>query len=59
LADCYEARGAYKEAIQELEEIQRRFGPTSNFGITAGDRIGKLQSLIVNAPRYSTPDKQE
>ncbi len=43
LAESYEAQGDYKLAIQELEEIQDRFGSASDFGVHAQNRIQDLE----------------
>ena len=59
LADCYEGRGEYHQAIRELDEIRRRFGSTSDFGLTAGDRIRQLESVIGSIREMPTPGRQE
>ena len=46
LADCYEARGNFREAIRELEAIRRREGAASDFGLQAGKRIELLKTLM-------------
>ncbi len=46
LARCYEAQGSYRQAIEELKEIQRRFGSTSTFGLGAETLIQKLQKRL-------------
>ncbi|MDA0744960.1 MAG: tetratricopeptide repeat protein [bacterium] len=57
LAKCYIAQGNYREAIQELEKIQQKFGSASPFGVSAGNRIKELQSLLQNAPQ-SVPNRR-
>ena len=50
IADCYEAQGEYRQAIEELEEIQIRFGASSNYGAQAGPRIQKLRARLNGLP---------
>ena len=54
LAKCYIAQSRYSDAIQELEEIIRRFGPSSAFGLQAGETVRQLKQIQVNeSPRNS------
>ncbi|MDE2999101.1 MAG: tetratricopeptide repeat protein [Gemmatimonadota bacterium] len=55
LADCYEARGNFQEAIRELKAIQRREGAASDLGLQAGERIELLKALIDSGRESAAP----
>ncbi len=44
IAECYAEQGQLEQAIQELEEIKRRYGASSNYGLGAEKRIRQLKS---------------
>lgn len=43
IARCYAAQGDINQAIAEYEEIKRRFGPTSDFGLAAEKELRTLE----------------
>ena len=49
LADCAVAQGDYRQAIQELQTIRKKFGSASDFGLQAADRIRNIQHLLNTA----------
>lgn len=55
LADCYEAKGNFQEAIRELKAIQRREGAASDLGLQAGERIELLKALLDGGQESDTP----
>ncbi len=55
LADCYEAKGNFEEAIRELKAIQRREGAASDLGLQAGKRIELLKVLLDGSRESDTP----
>jgi TolA-binding protein len=57
LAKCYIAQNRYPEAIKELEDIVRRFGPSSAFGFQAGETARRLRDLQAGTPR-GRPDQR-
>lgn len=44
VAECYAAQGEINQAIAALEQVKAKYGATSNYGISADNRIQKLRN---------------
>ncbi|MDA0711032.1 MAG: tetratricopeptide repeat protein [bacterium] len=44
ISECHTEQGEYEQGIAALEQVKVRFGATSSFGLSAEDRIRKLNA---------------